>query len=181
MLKVFKASPELASAILGGEPEEGQVAALQQLIDGIVTHVTTTMGYANNMVVNQLTQQMSPAMELVYEQKAEKFTDAVTELYPSLKDHKNLVRQVADNLKSQGYKTKDGQEAGRVVAEQVEKILQAGNPGFSLQQGGQPPKAPQQSGAMPQMASIPSGGAAGGAPSGSGNKPKKAAWNVFDD
>lgn len=184
MLKVYNPNEQLVDALFGEHATaETRLAAFKEMVGGIVGHLTTVMGYSNDIMRDELTGQFSPALDMVQEQKEKAFTSLLQDAYPALKGQDAIIRQVTSQLKQQGFKPTDGLEAGRVVAGQVESLIQSVNPNFSLANG-----APQQQGQqtnMPQMAggmaSAGGGGAAGAANGRSGGQQKKPSWqSVFD-
>lgn len=184
MLKVYKVNEQVAQSILGEHAGAEQAAALQQFVDGIVTHVTTTMGYANQALMENVNSQYSPALQMVEAQKEQDFTSGLMNVYPALKGQEQVIGQVIQQLKASGFQARDEHEAARAVAGQVEMLMKTVNPNFTLATQQAPAAAPQQTGsAMPPMASMAGGsggGAAGAANPGASGQSKKQGWNVFD-
>lgn len=183
MLKVYNPTAELVEAMFGDTASpESRLQAMQGMVKGIVEHLTTVMGYSNDILRQDLAGQFSPALDMVREQKETTFSNALQDTYPALKGQDRVIRQVMSSLRQQGYKPKDGLEAARMVAGQVEAMIRTVNPQFSLANGGQ--KQGQQTN-MPSMAGGMTGGG-GGRPAGAGNggsggQQKKPSWqSVFE-
>lgn len=183
MFNVYRADEGLVERMFGdyATPQQ-RVEALNAMIQGVVRHVATVMQYQSQQLEQQLSGRFSPALDMVQEQKEQNFTSALTEAYPTLRGHEGVIRDVINGLKQQGYQAKDGLEAGRVVAAQVEKLLKMGNPNFQLRsQNPQYPQQRQQQSSMPRMAQQTPRGGGGASPGGGGsNRGKKPDWNVFD-
>lgn len=183
MLKVYHPNEALVEALFGdAATPETRLNAFQEMVRGIVGHVTTVMGHSNTLMRDELSQQFSPALEMVEEQKMSDFSSALQAAYPALKGQDAVIRQVTANLKAQGYAPTDPLEAGRTVAGQVEQFIRTVNPQFSLANGAQSQQGQQTN--MPTMAGGMSagggGGAAGAANAGAGGQKKQGWQSVFD-
>lgn len=175
-LKVFRPDLRMAQRLFGEDANQEHVDVLQEMTNGIVEHLSTVMGYANQSMRQEFTQTYNPALELVREQKRTEFTSQLTSAYPSLRGKEIAVRRVIDDLQARGYKPTDGNEAARVVAAEVESLIRTADPTFSL---AQQPAQRQQTVRMPSLASGSGGG--GGSTSGSSNgkKPQKSWEGLF--
>lgn len=186
MLRVYRADEALVEKMFGdyATPQQ-RVEALNNMIQGVVQHVVTVMQYSQQNLMQDLQGRFSPALDMVQEQKESNFTSALTAAYPTLKGHESVVRDVIQSLKAQGYKAKDGIEAGRTVAAQVERLLKIGNPQFQLRPTANPqnPQRQRSNSSMPPMAQQTGrSGGGGSSPGGGGSRGgnQKPGWNVFD-
>lgn len=180
-LKVFRANEKHVERLLNSDSREEQVAVLNEIVNGIVTHLTTVSGYSNQILLDQLSKQYAPALEMVREREMSNFTKDIQRAYPALKGYDPVIAQTIQFLKAQGYKPANGEEALRTVAGQVEALLKTANPQFSLAR--RPKRQQSPTNGMPRMASLSGGvrGAAGGSRGGSNGGQKKAAYNDIWD
>lgn len=177
LLKVYNPDMGLAQRLFGEYATEDHVTALQEMVKGIVTHLTTVQGYASNALRNQLSEQFRPALDSVEEQKISSFASGLASRYPALNGKEQLIRQTVDNLRAQGVRAQSAEEAERLILGHVEQMAKAFDPSFSFH--GQPQQQ-QNNGTMPQMANMGSGGSGGGAGASSASSAsKKPAWDVF--
>jgi len=181
-LKVFRANEKHVQRLLNSEDPADQVAAINEIVNGIVTHLTTVSGYSNQIMLDQLSKQYAPALELVREREMSNFTKDITKAYPALKGYDPVIAQTIQFLKAQGFRPANGEEALRVVAGQVEALVKTANPQFSLARRPQRQQK-QPTGGMPRMASLSGGsrGSAGGAGRQNNGGQKKAAYNDIWD
>jgi len=180
-LKVFRPDAAFAQKLFGGDASDDQVEALNAFTRGIVEHLTTVMGYANQLTRQDLEQRYSPALEAVTEQKTQLFTGIMTERFPALKGKETAIRHVVQQLNQQGYRPANEQEALQTVARHVEAIVKMSDPNFTVKRR---PQQQPQSNHAPQMAGLSggSGGAAAGAANkSSGGNKKKPGWLAIWD
>ncbi len=183
MLKVYNPNEALVENLFGDmATPETRLSAFKEMVAGITGHLTTVMGYSSDVLRQDLSGQFSPALDMVTEQKESNFSNLLQEAYPALKGQEAVIRQTVTNLRNQGYMPKDGLEAGRMVAGQVEAQLRTVNPNFSLANQPQAQQQPQSN--MPSMAggmSAGGGGGPAGAGGGTSGNSKKPGWqSVFD-
>lgn len=181
-LKVFRPDAAFAQKLFGGDASDDQVEALNAFTRGIVEHLTTVMGYANQLTRQDLEQRYSPALEAVTEQKTQLFTGIMTERFPALKGKETAIRHVVQQLNQQGYRPANEQEALQTVARHVEAIVKMSDPNFTVKR--RPQQQQSQSNHAPQMAGLSggSGGAAAGAANkSSGGNKKKPGWLAIWD
>lgn len=181
-LNAFIPDLEFAQQLFGEDADERHVQGLQRLVEGMNKHNLTILNLTQQMLRDEYSQQLSPALEMVREQKTSAFVNELSAAYPALKGHDRVVRNVIDGLQAQGYKPKDAVEAARTVAGQVEMLLKSANPQFSLLSA--PQQQQRQQTSMPQMAGLAGGnggGPAGAANGGSGGQEKKNAWQSLWD
>ena len=157
-LRVYRANEQLVEQLFGeGATVDGRVAAFQSMVDGIVQHLSTVMGYSNQMTMQDLEQRFAPLEQMREAQREIGFNNDLVEAYPALKGKEQAVAMVVDNLRANGYQNDDYDAVLRTVASGVEQVLRQGNAQFSLQQAQQ-----QQSPQKPKMAGGLNGGGSGG-------------------
>jgi hypothetical protein len=175
-LKVYQPNEGLVDQLFGDNAsQETRLNAFNEMVSGIVTHLTTVMGYSNQIMAQDMQQQFSPALDMVREQKDTQFVSNLEASYPALKGQGAAVRQVMQTLRAQGYVAQSAQEAQQTVATQVEQLMRSVNPNFSLSSQARTPNPGN--GSMPRMAPQGAGGGGGAGPGGGGKD--KPSWDVF--
>lgn len=179
-LKVWRPSKEFTERLFNGEREE-QEKALDEMVTGLTTHMTTMMSYALQAQSNQFQQTVQPFVLEKEKAQLATLTDEVATKYKGLEPYKSLVSQTILQLRAEGFVPKNQDDAFRSVAERVETIVKAVKPDFKLNESmPAPPKQQQQTKPVrPKMAGLQSGSGGGG---GNTAKPKstgKAFLDVF--
>lgn len=183
-LKVYKLQKDTFAKVFNDELEpEERMAAFQSILDGVSVHASTVAGLAARMVQHQLSQQVAPLQQTYEEQVNTRFVDATSQTFPGLAPYKQVLHQIVNQMKAEGYQTPMNGPAGVQMAMQevmnrATAFIRSVNPQFD------PAKAQAQQtqgSGMPAMSGPGAGTGAGGSGSGAGQRqaPKKAWQSIF--
>lgn len=163
-LKRFDVTPSLRQRIVDNEDPDDATAALQEVLNGVYTHMYTVLTNYGDKLQNQFEQQLSPVQQMQTERQEQMFVSQLEDSYPGLKGRSKLVQTALRQVQASGWQPNPHNpfEAYQYVASHAEELAKQIDPNFSAQGAASGQRQTQQQ-TMPQMAHLPSGGGAGGA------------------
>jgi hypothetical protein len=165
-LQRYRPDQLLINTLLGDASEEDKLAALEKMTQGIYKYSTNTANQLAQYYVQQLRQEMQPALTAAQQAQASTWENEFYTANPALKGQAALIQAATAQLKTSGVQPKTKEEAFKLVAETAIKIGQAVNPAF-----GQPQKSSR-------MAKLSTGGQGGSSAPASGAS-KRGASDIW--
>ena len=171
----FKASPELIGELLEGG--EKSLAAMSQIVEGVVKQATTVSWLQSQMLQRQMMEEMNPVMEYYRGEQVKQLRNEFFEAHPDLKGQDKLLSAVKVGIDQERIlEGKDKQEAFKIIAERAREVLSANGANNANGNGAQQKPAAQQS----KMATLSRGSQHGAAASaGAGSASPKTAEVIF--
>lgn len=171
----FKASPELIGELLEGG--EKSLAAMSQIVEGVVKQATTVSWLQSQMLQRQMMEEMNPVMEYYRGEQVKQLRNEFFESHPDLKGQDKLLAAVKVGIDQERVlEGKDKQEAFKIIAERAREVLSANGANGANGNGAQQKPAAQQS----KMATLSRGSQHGAAASaGAGGATPKTAEVIF--
>ena len=169
-LRRFNPNEEFVANFFGvgpeGELNPQQVAAVNQLVEGLRAEYTTALQHMTQWTREDLSQQFAPALQGYQQNAQQAWTSTITQQHPALAGHEHVIDNAIALMKAEGYvphntgnPAVDEQRAAYDTAMRAARLIQLGNPQFNL--NGQAPQS--QTPAPPAGMAPMGGGSQGGA------------------
>jgi hypothetical protein len=137
MFNVYKPNVDLIKAIREGD-ETAAVAAVHNMIEGVVKQVYTMIEYQNKILTADLEGKFTPALQSAQKLTAREAEEKFYNQHTDLKDYKEAVQTVFKAMKTEGANFKDAAEASKAIADRTRKLLGLTAPAANGANDGQP-------------------------------------------
>jgi hypothetical protein len=178
MLNVYVPDKAVLQRILRNESEDDAVAALNEMLSGVVRQATTTSWYQSQLLQRQLADRMSPIETFYQQQQQEREQKEFFKSYGDLEPFVELLPAVQDAVDKAGMWEKVGKDKKKyfeAVAKTAENWIQKANPSFKLGAGsavaGTASGGSTVASGAPKMAQLSAGGTSGAGGQAGGEPP----------
>lgn len=183
MLRTYRPNSDLLEQMFGENAgNESRLAALQSMIQGIVSNATAHAQVLAENYLQQYHQSINPHLEDARQLSQERFYSSLYEGAPGLKQYDPMVKQFMPQLQQDPQYPRERDKQIEFVRDKFTGLMKQANPQFEPGPAQQPQRqnnqAQQQTPTPPSLGSGASGGQAPAQPTGGGSAVPKMGFSL---